>query len=51
MDKEELLALLKEHLTVEVSRDWPYNPFGDHVEKDTTVKVYFDGELVAEGSN
>ena len=47
----DLQRLLQEHLTVEVSKEYPYNPFGEPEEKETTVKVYFDGNLVAEGSD
>ena len=49
--KEELLELLKEHLTVEVSKETPYYFMGDKPEDDVIVKVYFDSKLVAEGSS
>ena len=51
MMKEELLELLKEHLTVEVSKETPYYFMGDKPEDDVIVKVYFDSKLVAEGSS
>ncbi len=49
MDKEDLQKLLEQHLTVEVSKDWPYDPFGTATEPDITVKVSFDGKVIAEG--
>lgn len=48
MDKESLLALLQENLTVEVSKDYPYDPFGTGSEPNVTVKIRFAGKLVAE---
>ena len=45
----ELEALLKSHLTVEVSKDRPYDPFDDlNAESSVTVKIMFDGRVIAE---
>ena len=50
LTKEEMLSFLKEHLTVEVSKSFPYNPQASST-LAFSVKVLFDGELVAEGSS
>lgn len=51
MTKEELLELLKENLTIEISKVTPYYFMGDKPDDDVTVKVYFAGELITEGSS
>lgn len=49
--REELLKLLQENLTIDVERDYPYDPFGSGLSDTIRIKVFFDGKLVAEGSS
>jgi hypothetical protein len=49
IDKEELLILLQENLTVEVSSVEAYDPFGDNPDKEIHVRVLFMNKLIAEG--
>ena len=47
--KAALLELLQENLTVEVSKDHPYDPFDDlNAESTVTVQILFDGKVIAE---
>ncbi len=48
--KEALLELLLENLTVEVSKESAYDPFDDGLESNVTVKIKFDGKVIAEDS-
>ena len=48
VDRDELEELLKSHLTVEISKEAPYDPFGDGLESSVTVKIMFDGRIIAE---
>ncbi len=49
VDRDELEELLKSHLTVEVEKNAAYDPFGDlNAESNVTVKILFDGKVIAE---
>ena len=47
MPKEQLLALLKEHLEIEVEIHTVTNPAGSSCWTAVTTKVFFDGVRVA----
>jgi len=50
IDKEELLKLLKEHLSIHVEQDHPYDPFGG-ADPYIRVQIFFGSDLVAEGGS
>ena len=50
MNEADLLDLLKKHLEIRIKKEYPYHTHPSEVpDPYITVKVYFKGELVAEG--